>query len=154
VKHRGVKRCGARTRAGHPCKRRGRGRGGRCPNHGGCSTGPKTPEGRRAVSAAQNSGGRRGTVNEVELRRLFAKADSILRARKAALKEERRAMRDAKADVWRNPKPCRATTKAGQPRQGRACLNGLCGAHGGSNRVSFAAGQDCEKIERTRSRDL
>jgi hypothetical protein len=39
-------RCGARTRTGQPCKRKvvlGR---TRCPNHGGCTTGPKTPEGK------------------------------------------------------------------------------------------------------------
>ena len=45
--------CGARTRAGHPCKRKGLGRGGRCPNHGGASTGPKTQEGRARIAAAQ-----------------------------------------------------------------------------------------------------
>lgn len=40
-------RCGARTRKGSPCRRKGNGRGGRCSNHGGLSTGPRTPEGRR-----------------------------------------------------------------------------------------------------------
>ena len=45
--------CGAMTRAGHPCKRKGVGRGGRCLNHGGASTGPKTAEGRLRIAAAQ-----------------------------------------------------------------------------------------------------
>ena len=45
--------CGARTRAGHPCRRKGLGRGGRCPNHGGMSTGPKTEVGRQRIAAAQ-----------------------------------------------------------------------------------------------------
>ena len=45
------KPCGARTRAGHPCRRKGLGKGGRCPNHGGMSTGPRTPEGRARLSA-------------------------------------------------------------------------------------------------------
>jgi hypothetical protein len=45
------KACGARTRAGHPCRRKGLGKGGRCPNHGGMSTGPRTPEGRARLSA-------------------------------------------------------------------------------------------------------
>jgi len=45
------KPCGARTRTGHPCQRKGLGKGGRCPNHGGLSTGPKTPEGRARLSA-------------------------------------------------------------------------------------------------------
>ncbi|MES0404071.1 MAG: HGGxSTG domain-containing protein, partial [Hyphomicrobium sp.] len=31
--------CNARTRAGHPCKRKALANG-RCPNHGGLSTGP------------------------------------------------------------------------------------------------------------------
>ena len=38
-------RCGAKTRAGHPCRRKAL-RNGRCRNHGGLSTGPKTPDGR------------------------------------------------------------------------------------------------------------
>ena len=47
-------RCGARTRRGRPCQRKvvlGR---PRCPNHGGLSTGPKTPEGK-----ARSAEGRR-----------------------------------------------------------------------------------------------
>ena len=43
----GIVRCAARTRVGHPCKRKGLGAGHRCPNHGGKSTGARTPEGRR-----------------------------------------------------------------------------------------------------------
>ena len=43
-------RCGARTRRGTPCKRVAL-PSGRCPNHGGLSTGPKTPEGRRRALA-------------------------------------------------------------------------------------------------------
>jgi hypothetical protein len=46
------KPCRARTRMGHPCRRKGLGKGGRCPNHGGLSTGPRTPEGRSRISAA------------------------------------------------------------------------------------------------------
>jgi hypothetical protein len=41
------------TRAGYPCRRRGLGKGGRCPNHGGLSTGPKTQGGRRRIAEAQ-----------------------------------------------------------------------------------------------------
>lgn len=40
-------RCGAKTRKGTPCQAAGTGRGGRCKNHGGKSTGPRTPEGRQ-----------------------------------------------------------------------------------------------------------
>jgi hypothetical protein len=46
------KPCGARTRAGHPCRAKGLGRGGRCRNHGGASTGPRTKAGRHRIAAA------------------------------------------------------------------------------------------------------
>jgi len=46
-------RCGAKTRAGHPCRRKGLGAGGRCPNHGGMSTGPRTKAGRERIAQAQ-----------------------------------------------------------------------------------------------------
>ncbi len=39
--------CGAKTRAGTPCKRTDLGAAGRCKLHGGLSTGPLTPEGKR-----------------------------------------------------------------------------------------------------------
>lgn len=45
-------RCGAKTRTGAPCKRRPELGKARCRNHGGCSTGPRTPGGRaRALDA-------------------------------------------------------------------------------------------------------
>ena len=39
-----ISRCGAQTRAGHPCGRYAM-KNGRCRLHGGLSTGPRTPEG-------------------------------------------------------------------------------------------------------------
>src|SRR5258705_13924014 len=48
-----ILKCAAKTRTGEPCKRRGVGKGGRCRNHGGMSTGPKTLEGRKRMSSAQ-----------------------------------------------------------------------------------------------------
>src|SRR5712691_5063187 len=52
-------RCGARCRDGHRCQRRAAwdedrdsARNDRCPNHGGNSTGPRTPEGRRHIGEA------------------------------------------------------------------------------------------------------
>jgi hypothetical protein len=52
-------KCGAKTRQGTPCqapavwdRERDRPRNGRCRMHGGLSTGPRTPEGRRV--AAEN----------------------------------------------------------------------------------------------------
>lgn len=47
-----TRRCGARTRKGKRCKAPGYGKGGRCRNHGGMSTGPRTPEGRANIAAA------------------------------------------------------------------------------------------------------
>ena len=43
-------RCGARTRRGTPCKPVAL-PSGRCPNHGGLSTGPRTPAGKRRALA-------------------------------------------------------------------------------------------------------
>ena len=45
-------RCGARTRRGTACLRRALDNG-RCRNHGGLSTGPKTAAGRQRISEAQ-----------------------------------------------------------------------------------------------------
>lgn len=42
--------CGAKTRAGTPCKQKGIYYNGRCKLHGGLSTGPITDEGKRKVA--------------------------------------------------------------------------------------------------------
>ncbi|WP_425507831.1 HGGxSTG domain-containing protein [Thermomonas beijingensis] len=47
-----ARRCGADTRAGRPCRCKPEPGKTRCRNHGGCSTGPKTPEGK--ARSAQN----------------------------------------------------------------------------------------------------
>ena len=41
--------CGARTRQGRPCLREVVEGNARCRNHGGCSTGPKSAEGKRKL---------------------------------------------------------------------------------------------------------
>jgi len=46
------KLCGAKTRAGTTCARKSC-KNGRCPNHGGMSTGPRTKGGKRRISWAQ-----------------------------------------------------------------------------------------------------
>ena len=58
-------RCGARCRDGHACqaqavwdRTRGIIRNGRCRMHGGLSTGPKTPEGKRRSREGASKGGR------------------------------------------------------------------------------------------------
>jgi hypothetical protein len=49
-----TRRCRAKTRNGTPCRAAGIGRGGRCRNHGGMCTGPKTKAGRaRSVKAGR-----------------------------------------------------------------------------------------------------
>jgi hypothetical protein len=42
--------CGAKTRKGTPCKQTAIYSNGRCKWHGGCSTGPTTPEGKKRSS--------------------------------------------------------------------------------------------------------
>ena len=44
--------CGAKTRTGRPCRRKGLCKGGRCANHGGESTGPRTEDGKQRISTA------------------------------------------------------------------------------------------------------
>lgn len=44
--------CGARTRQGSPCKAKAL-PNGRCRNHGGLSTGPRTEAGKKRISEAQ-----------------------------------------------------------------------------------------------------
>ena len=44
--------CGAKTRKGTPCRCKPL-KNGRCKYHGGMSTGPRTPEGRRRIAEAQ-----------------------------------------------------------------------------------------------------
>jgi hypothetical protein len=51
-------RCGARTKAGSPCQRPAVKKTGRCTRHGGKSTGPRTPEGRARIEAAQTVHGK------------------------------------------------------------------------------------------------
>ena len=65
-------RCGAKTRAGCPCKGPAM-KNGRCRMHGGASTGPRTPEGRARIAAA------RGTADPV--RRAFQARAAVLTAR-------------------------------------------------------------------------
>lgn len=45
--------CGATTRKGQPCRMKSEPGRRRCKFHGGCSTGPRTPEGRARIAEAQ-----------------------------------------------------------------------------------------------------
>jgi hypothetical protein len=51
-------KCGAQTRRGTFCQRKALANG-RCPNHGGLSTGPKTEGGRKRIAAAVSAAQRR-----------------------------------------------------------------------------------------------
>ena len=51
-------RCGAKTRAGMPCKRAAMKGKNRCRLHGGKSTGPRTVEGRERIAALRTTHGR------------------------------------------------------------------------------------------------
>jgi hypothetical protein len=62
--------CGARTRAGHPCKAPAM-TNGRCRMHGGASTGPRTPEGLARLRAARTRTGLH-SAEMVALRRALA----------------------------------------------------------------------------------
>ena len=73
-------RCGARTRAGLPCKAQAM-RNGRCYRHGGASTGPRTPEGRqRLVKARTKHGGYSAESRQVAamIRELKAEAKRLV----------------------------------------------------------------------------
>ena len=63
------KRCGAKTRAGHPCKKAALKGRERCRNHGGASTGPRTEEGRARIAAAQTKHGRLTKEKRAEAKR-------------------------------------------------------------------------------------
>lgn len=48
--------CGAKTRKGTPCQSRALFASGKCKNHGGLSTGPRTAEGKaKSVAAARDA---------------------------------------------------------------------------------------------------
>ena len=57
-------KCGARARStGQPCVARAM-LSGRCRNHGGLSTGPRTEEGRSAIAMSNKRRATRGLVRE------------------------------------------------------------------------------------------
>ncbi len=64
-------RCGAKTRAGCPCQAPAM-TNGRCRMHGGLSTGPRTPEGRARVRAANTRHGFYTAETQTALRRTDA----------------------------------------------------------------------------------
>ena len=59
-------RCGAKTRTGAPCQRKTFANG-RCRNHGGMSSGPKSPPAANAFRRLKRNGGRGGEQPEAPL---------------------------------------------------------------------------------------
>ena len=77
------RRCGAKTRSGTPCAKYPIAGKRRCRLHGGMSTGPRTPEGRARIAAANTRHGKyvgwrahreREKYYFAEIRRLMAEA--------------------------------------------------------------------------------
>jgi hypothetical protein len=73
--------CGARTRDGAPCQRKALWANGRCLNHGGPSTGPRTPLGKERSIAAMREGWRnwRNRIKEIEVHDAHARARDVSR---------------------------------------------------------------------------
>jgi hypothetical protein len=64
-------RCGAKTRAGTPCRSAAM-PNGRCRMHGGPSTGPKTEAGKAAIRASRTKHGRYSQASIAERRKVRA----------------------------------------------------------------------------------
>lgn len=60
--------CGAKTRAGTPCKQKAIFRNGRCKWHGGLATGPKTEAGKEQARINGRKGGRPKKQGKVPVR--------------------------------------------------------------------------------------
>jgi hypothetical protein len=70
-------RCAARTRRGTSCLRKAL-RNGRCPNHGGMSTGPKTVAGRARIAAAQRERHARNRRKAQQSTRTMSRLDEFI----------------------------------------------------------------------------
>ncbi len=73
--------CGAKTRAGTPCKNRGM-PNGRCRMHGGKSTGPKTMQGIERIRQARRKHGRYSAKEREErhsIRLFLRKCNDMMR---------------------------------------------------------------------------
>ena len=70
-------RCGAKTRRGSPCLKPALKNKTRCQLHGGKSTGPRTPEGKARVIAANTKHGRRSMAHVSRIKVINAELDRI-----------------------------------------------------------------------------
>jgi hypothetical protein len=95
-------RCGARTRAGCPCRSPAISGKQRCRMHGGRSTGPRTAEGRARIAAARTTHGRYGARWRAHNRRILSIARRG-RVFRAALQYLERLPPDLAARFAQNP---------------------------------------------------
>jgi hypothetical protein len=110
-------RCGARTRAGCPCRQPAMANG-RCRMHGGLSTGPRTPEGLARSRTARLTHGYR-TAELIGLRRRAAHAARRLRSLNRALSAGHGVDRSDFASASGGAAPCgRPSSPTVTPRQG------------------------------------
>ena len=70
-------RCGAKTRRGTACLKPALKNKTRCQLHGGKSTGPRTPEGKARVIAANTKHGRRSMAHVSRIKAINAELDQI-----------------------------------------------------------------------------
>jgi hypothetical protein len=89
-----VPRCGARTRAGYPCRSPAMANG-RCRLHGGNSTGARTAEGLQRCRTASLTHGQRSAAVVAERRELAATVREIMLETAALGKEVDKLIRDA-----------------------------------------------------------
>jgi hypothetical protein len=81
-------KCGAKTRSGVPCAKFPVEGKRRCRLHGGLSTGPKTPEGRAAILAANTKHGRYKNWREKRAKEKYYRVEikrAMREAREAAI---------------------------------------------------------------------
>jgi hypothetical protein len=106
-------RCGARTRAGCPCRQPAMANG-RCRMHGGLSTGPRTPAGLARSRAARLTHGYR-TAELIGLRRRAAHAARRLRGLNRALSAGHGVDRSNSASTGVGAAPCGRPLSATAP---------------------------------------
>ena len=85
-------KCGAKTRSGVPCAKFPVEGKRRCRLHGGLSTGPKTPEGRAAILAANTKHGRYKNWREKRAKETYYRGEikRVMReAREAIVQHEK-----------------------------------------------------------------
>jgi hypothetical protein len=108
-------RCGAKNRAGCPCRAPAM-KNGRCRMHGGKSTGPKTAEGRARISAAHTTHGFYGAESQAARRR----TDAFIAETRALLATLGKGVVPAGVVVPRGSRVVEAAATRGRQRRTRS----------------------------------